>query len=144
MKKYSILSLIAFFCVVIGSSCSSNPKSFIDKRIERAKLLNDIRASEDDAKAKNKAIDNAMTDAFKTSTKEGMKGHCSEASIDSLIKAEQCYVDKLKDLKNNKAHKQESDQHRIDCYKHANKIEPSCSGAYKNLEDRLDVNTASR
>jgi hypothetical protein len=99
--KYIIWSSIAALALTLAS-CTPGPGAYISKRIERAKLLNEINDTVDGAKIKNDAIGQEATKALQSSVSEAMQKHCSRQEISTLVRSENCYVDKLKVIRDNK------------------------------------------
>ena len=133
----SLLVIIGFTLTLAG--CTKRPSAFTDKRIERAKLVNDINANKEVAKEKNDEINKAVSSELKSNVEARMKEDCSPGQLDYLAKSESCYVDKLKAIKDANDHKA-MPMARTACYKQAfeEKISGSkCGAAIKLLNEAL-------
>jgi len=139
-KKYIIYAVFGFtaltFLTLAG--CTPNPKSYIDNRVERAKLINELTKDKDAAKAVNDEITANVTGDIKDGVAAEMKNNkCTHEEIRKLTTNEECYVNKLKELK----HKENKDKANIDaakkeCYRDF-KASKNCVDAQMPLTSKL-------
>jgi ABC-type uncharacterized transport system auxiliary subunit len=142
-KTILFMSSVFTACILTLAGCNSDPESYVKKRIERAKLLNHIRADEATAKSNNDQIDKIFDHNAVKSASAEIKRSCNSGEIDKIVKYEGCYVDKLKNLHNTKAHSAELPAVETTCYA-VNKFSVDCTRARDSLAGKLNAHTAPR
>jgi len=141
IKCIIVSSVIAVFTLTLAG-CNSNPGVFIEKRIKRAYLLNEINAPADVKDANNAEIKNVVDGNFQAQVKSAMKRDCSRQEIDKLGKYETCYVDKLQEIHNKNDHAALSTA-ESKCYQAGfkAKLKGTCAAAIAPLESKLNALT---
>ena len=142
--KYLIWSIIAALALTLAG-CTVGSGAFIDKRIERTKLLNHIYANTDEAKRLNDLVDKDITAELKRNVEAEMDKDCTAKEREKLAKYETNYVDKLKVI-NDKKDRAAVPKAMSDSYKKEGKeefkVNVKCEGAIKKLTQPLDMHRA--